>query len=107
MTRRNYRRVSGILTDHCERCGTWVDQASLVRILVLIADGRIPELDRLATERAQEDTLRQIELDAQRGLAVDASLRVKQATFTTDEVVHRRSETVAHSIADLLTSLFL
>ncbi len=51
MTRNNYREVSGILTDRCPSCGTWVDQPSITRILRLIAGGNLAEIDERAARR--------------------------------------------------------
>jgi Zn-finger nucleic acid-binding protein len=55
LARQTYGEVSGILTDHCQRCGTWADRPSMLRILRLISDGRVPEVE----ERAErKETLR-------------------------------------------------
>lgn len=56
MAQRNFREVSGILTDRCEGCGTWVDHDNLLKILRLVSSGQLPEVDRRAAEqrRARE-----------------------------------------------------
>jgi len=51
LARRNYREASGILTNHCSSCGTWVDQQGMVRILRLLAQGRLTEIDERAARR--------------------------------------------------------
>ena len=49
MAPRNYREVSGILTDRCDGCGTWVDHGNLVKILKLIASRQLADVDRRRT----------------------------------------------------------
>jgi Zn-finger nucleic acid-binding protein len=51
LTRNTYRDVSGILTDQCRRCGTWVDNPSILRILQLIAEHRLPESEQAVPPR--------------------------------------------------------
>jgi Zn-finger nucleic acid-binding protein len=77
MTRRNYRTVSGILTDHCERCGTWIDQGSIHRILQLVAANGLAEIDSLAAKAEREDALRAAELAAQHEAAERAAALVQ------------------------------
>jgi hypothetical protein len=108
MTRRNYRRVSGILTDHCESCGTWIDHGSVQRILWVVATGRIPELDRLAATRECEDAERARELSAPRERdEAGAAL----AEFQTGMIeIRARQDTVYRDLAgffyDVLHSVF-
>jgi Zn-finger nucleic acid-binding protein len=47
---RNYREVSGILTDRCDGCGTWVDHANLIKILKLIASKQLADVERRRTQ---------------------------------------------------------
>jgi Zn-finger nucleic acid-binding protein len=84
MTRRNYRKVSGILTDHCEHCGTWIDHASIGRILQLIATNRISELDRVAAENERDDAVRLGELTEHRAQAEAAANLAKLRTDMID-----------------------
>jgi len=51
LARHNYREASGILTDHCPHCGTWVDRPSMLGILRLISDGRVPEVEERAERK--------------------------------------------------------
>jgi Zn-finger nucleic acid-binding protein len=99
MTRRNYRRVSGILTDHCERCGTWIDRESIQRILHLVAANRIGEIDHLATKADREDALRAAELEAQHEQSERAAALVRMQTGMSE--VRGRQDSAYQEIADL------
>jgi Zn-finger nucleic acid-binding protein len=58
LLRRVYRDASGIMTDHCERCGTWVSGPSMSRILEIIVSGDLPEIDRRAEEKHEAEEAR-------------------------------------------------
>jgi Zn-finger nucleic acid-binding protein len=51
---RNFREVSGILTDRCDGCGTWVDHVNVLKILRLIASQQLDDVDRRAAWQRQE-----------------------------------------------------
>lgn len=54
MTRRAYRRISGVVLDECNTHGTWADQGEVERIVAFEA-GEGPE--RLAVKEADEARL--------------------------------------------------
>ena len=108
MTRRNYRKVSGILTDHCEHCGTWIDHESIMRILQLVAANRIPELDRAAAESEREDAARVAELTAQREQAEAAANLAELRSEMNDASARQdaRYQDIGWIFYDALRSLF-
>jgi Zn-finger nucleic acid-binding protein len=52
MNRRNYRDVSGIILHRCAGHGTWLDGTNAPALLRLLAEGRLPEIERRARAAA-------------------------------------------------------
>ncbi|HEX7508311.1 MAG TPA: zf-TFIIB domain-containing protein [Polyangia bacterium] len=51
---RNYCEASGILTDRCDGCGTWVDHDNLIKILNLISSAQLADVNRRAAQLRRE-----------------------------------------------------
>lgn len=108
MTRRNYRKVSGILTDHCEHCGIWIDHESIVRILRLVAANQIPDLDRGAARSEREDAARAAGLAVRREQAEEAANLAKLRTEMVDASARQYDpyQDIGGIFYDVLRSLF-
>jgi Zn-finger nucleic acid-binding protein len=67
MMRRNYGEVSGIILHRCSGHGTWLDRSNELRFLQILADGRLPDIERRGREAALERARRgRAEADAAR-----------------------------------------
>ncbi|MEM9173743.1 MAG: zf-TFIIB domain-containing protein [Myxococcota bacterium] len=102
MTRRNFRRRSGVIIDRCHEHGTWLDAHELERIAGFVLSGRAEEAERIeATQRATERRA------AARAAASRArTIRVEDDHWTNSIfTTHRRERSAAESILGLLISL--
>ncbi len=69
MARRNFHEASGIVHARCSGHGSWLDATSAVRLLAVLADDRLGEIDQRARAAREEDTrkrLAALEADADR-----------------------------------------
>jgi Zn-finger nucleic acid-binding protein len=48
MVRRNYQQVSGVIIHKCQGHGTWLDRTNTTKLLGMIADGRLEEIEKRA-----------------------------------------------------------
>jgi Zn-finger nucleic acid-binding protein len=101
MTRRNFRKRSGVIVDRCHEHGTWLDAHELERIAGFVLSGRA---ERIATDAAASETERE------RNAAREAARRMLLGSADHEEradsiFTTRRDRTAVGTIFDLLQSL--
>ena len=100
MTRRNFQKRSGVVTDRCHLHGTWLDAHELERIAGFVLSGRAERVKKLDQDlKAVRDN----------NEARDAAFRVRTSSSDSQASYsvfgdHRRNSTIG-TIFDLLTGL--
>jgi len=105
MTRRNFRKRSGVVVDRCRAHGTWLDAHELEQIAGFVLSGRAAEAERIEATRRDEERRRGAAVA--RAASVNARRTGAQNEHRTRSIfsAHRREPRGAGSILGLLSSL--
>jgi Zn-finger nucleic acid-binding protein len=99
MPRKNYRRYSGVIIDHCKEHGVWFDANELPQILAWIRAGGLAEAQR-------RDALEQQSKAVQNRIAKAGSRPNSGAGMWQEDESHDSFGGVAGAAIDLLSHLF-